>query len=531
MKNFVPRLRTRRLTGKLFSIAGIIAVLFFLFVYLFPWIETDNGKVIACGCLTVLAVYVVGFALWMKKNREPDAAEFFLITAIPLSAIFLILFPHNCFVDNKTHFIAVYRLSNLLMGKGEWLARSDDLHFMNDYWPDVAAPGTKEYQSLINAASWLIKDETLVDIVRHEDKMKFYSIVSYLPEVLGFTLARLLKLGTVPSLYLSRLFLNVFYIFACFRAIRIMPYGKYAIAFTALLPESLHIAGAFSYDGMAVCCSLCFLAGCFNVADSVRKGSKPADGKKTGLFTRELVSCLIWSFAIASVKGGGYFFLLMPLAFLCASRKNPKSFVRPLIIIGSGLLSVLIFNVIATYGVSLFQLGGEEGNLTTAFAFQNPLSYLIMAAYEYVWNVEVIFMGITGGMLSWGDFVIPDVLVAALVVIMFAYLVFEKDDGRFIRKNRKFMIMSVVLAVLITPAMLLSSTKVDARNITGMQGRYFTPFIPLVMILITKFKIHRKALAAADERVLNKIRRRLLTGVAAFLCIFVYLMVDRYLKR
>ena len=91
--------------------------------------------------------------------------------------------------------------------------------------------------------------------------------------------------------------------------------------------------------------------------------------------------------------------------------------------------------------------------------------------------------------------------------------------------------MSVVLAVLITPAMLLSSTKVDARNITGMQGRYFTPFIPLVMILITKFKIHRKALAAADERVLNKIRRRLLTGVAAFLCIFVYLMVDRYLKR
>lgn len=527
MKSFTPRLKSRRLIGKMFSLVGFIAVLFFLFVYLFPWIGTDSGKAIGGACMAVLAVYLVTFTLWLKKTGEPDAAEFFLITAIPLSAIFLILFPHNCFVDNKTHFIAVYRLSNIIMGKGEWLARSDDLKFMNELWPDVAAPGTKGYQSLVTASSWFIKDDTLVDIIRHEDKMKFYSIVSYLPEVIGFTLARLLRLGTVPSLYISRLFLNIFYIFAGFHAIRTIPSGKFVIAFTALLPESLHIAGAFSYDGMAVSCALCFVASCFAVADS----EKNLSGKSSKIFTKELVKCLIWSFALASVKGGGYFFLLIPLAFLAASRKKARSFIKPALIIVSGVLSLLIFNVIATYGIELFQLGGEEGNLTTAFAFQNPLSFLVMAAYEYVYELEGIFMGLTGGMLSWGDFVVPDVIIAALIVVMLVFLVFEKDETRFRVNEKRLMIFSVVLALVITPAMMLSSTPTDSRNIFGVQGRYFTPFVPLVMILITKFKIHRKALAATDDRTQLIIRKRLLKAVSGLFCVIVYLMLNTYLKR
>ena len=268
MKNITPKLRTRRLAGKMFSLVGVIAVLFFVFIYLFPWIENDCGKAIGTACMAIVALYFASFLIWIRKTDEPDAAEFFLITAIPLSAIFLILFPHNCFVDNKTHFIAVYRLSNLVLGKGEWLARADDLNFMNEYWQDMGRPDTKGYQALVTASSWFIKDDTLVDIIRHEDKMKFYSIVCYLPEVFGFTIARLLKLGTVPSLYISRACLNVFYIFACFHAIRVMPSGKYAMAFTALLPESLHIAGAFSYDGMAVSCAFCFAASCFSLAHS-----------------------------------------------------------------------------------------------------------------------------------------------------------------------------------------------------------------------------------------------------------------------
>ena len=530
MKSFTPKLRTRRLAGKMFSLAGLLAVLFFVFIYLFPWIETGSGKAVGGACIAILAVYLAVFAIWMKKTKEPDAAEFFLITAIPLSAVFLILFPHNCFVDSRTHYIAIYRLSNLLMGKGEWLARSDDVKFMNEFWPEVARPDTKGYQALITASSWFMKDDTLVDIVLHEDKMKFYSIVSYLPEVLGFTLARLLKFGSVPSMYISRVFLNVFYIFACFKAIRIMPSGKFAIAFTALLPETLHIAGAFSYDGMAVSCALCFAACCFSLSSSI-KNNRAEAGKKAPVFTWEVIRCMIWAFMLGSVKGGGYYFLLLPLAFLPASRKDPRSVIRPVVIILSGLLSVLIFNVIAIYGISLFQLDGGEGMLSTKFAFTNPLSFLVMAAYEYVWNMEVLFMGVTGGMLSWGDFVIPDVLVAALVVIMLAYLVFEKDDFRFTRRKKIFIVLSVVLAVIITPAMLLSHTAADSRNIIGMQGRYFTPFVPLIMILITKYKIHGKALSVTDERVQLKIRRRLLTSVAVMLCVFVYLMLNTYLKR
>lgn len=530
MKSIAPKLRTIRFAKKAASAVGIVAVLFFAFIYLFPWIKNDTGSAIAAVCLGILALYAVVFAFWIRREAEPDAAQFFLITVIPLSVIFLILFPHNTFVDSKTHFIAINRLSNILLGKEDWVVRADDLKFMNDYWPDVARPTTKGFEEVISSFSWRIGDETLVDIVRHEDKMKYYSIVSYLPEVIGFTIARLLKLGTVPAMYLSRLFMNVFYVFACYRAIKIMPYGKFAIAFTALLPETLHLAAAFTYDGMAVSCALCFLASCFAIADSV-KHSKPDNGVKKSLFSKELIRCMIWAFMLGSVKGGGYFFLLLPLTLLCASRKKLKSFIRPLIIIGSGLLSVLIFNVIATYGISLFQLKGSEGFLSTSFAYKNPLSFLIMTAYSYVQDAEILFLGVTGGMLSWGDFVVDDVFVVALILAMFAYLVFEKDDGRFTRNAKKIFVLSILLTVIITPAMLLRDTAADSRNVYGLQGRYFTPVVPLIMILITKYKLHMRALSATDGRVALKIRRKLLTAVTVIFCVFIYLMLNHYFKQ
>ena len=526
MKSIITKLRTRRLAGKMFSLAGLLDVLFFVFVYLFPWIKTDTGKAIGFACMAILVLYFVGIFIWLKRTDEPDAAEFFLLTAIPLSVIFLILIPPNCFVDSKTHVIAIYRLSNLLMGKGEWLSRADDARFINELWPEIAVPNTARYDSLISASSWLIKDDTLVDIIIHEDKMKFYSIVSYFPEVLGFTLARLLRLGTVPSLYLSRLFLNIFYIAVCTYAIKIMPNGKFCLAFTALLPESIHIAGAFSYDGMAVSCSLCFIACCFNVVDSVSRNGD----RKSKILTKELIRCMIWSFILASVKGGGFFFLMIPLAFLSVSRKNARTFLRPMMIISAGLLSALIFNVIATCGISLFQLSGEEGYLNATFAFENPLSFLIMAAYAYVYWFELLFMGVTGGMMSWGDYVVPDVIMAVFVVLIFVFLVFEKGDS-FSRKYKKYLVLSVIFFLLFTPVMLLSFTRTDSRDIGGLQGRYYTPLVPLVMIMITKFKIHRKALAVSDERIQIKIRKRLLIAATAFFCITVFYMLDTYLKR
>ena len=39
----------------MFSLVGLLAVLFFVFIYLFPWIETDSGKAIGFACIGVLA--------------------------------------------------------------------------------------------------------------------------------------------------------------------------------------------------------------------------------------------------------------------------------------------------------------------------------------------------------------------------------------------------------------------------------------------------------------------------------------------
>lgn len=51
------------------------------------------------------------------------------------------------------------------------------------------------------------------------------------------------------------------------------------------------------------------------------------------------------------------------------------------------------------------------------------------------------------------------------------------------------------------------------------------------MILITKYKIHRKAIAATDDRTQLIIRKRLLKAVSGLFCVIVYMMLNTYLKR
>lgn len=87
----------------------------------------------------MIAVFVmlITYIWWFQAAGRSvlDNGTFFIMTGILLSGIYMLLFPATSTPDAKTHFLASYRLSNmLLMFKGDavYQMRKDDLDYMEN---------------------------------------------------------------------------------------------------------------------------------------------------------------------------------------------------------------------------------------------------------------------------------------------------------------------------------------------------------------------------------------------------------------
>ena len=56
----------------MFSLVGLLAVLFFVFIYLFPWIETDSGKAIG---FAYVALDLLGYRTGSMNEPEKTACN------------------------------------------------------------------------------------------------------------------------------------------------------------------------------------------------------------------------------------------------------------------------------------------------------------------------------------------------------------------------------------------------------------------------------------------------------------------------
>ena len=216
--------------------------------------------------------------------------------------------------------------------------------------------------------------------------MDYYSVINYLPETIALTLGRILNLNTVFCIYLSRILVLTAYIAICYYAVSKTPLGKGIIALTALLPMSLMMASAISYDPLVIAVSLAFIS-------SILALKKDPDSVRT------IVGAAIWSVLLGALKGGGYV-LLLPLAFT-AFKKDRRRIIGISAIILAGLVSFFMICVLIPQGQS-FQYGeAGSGKMHAVFALQQPLRYLDMCIESYVNHTDKFMINTGGSHLAW----------------------------------------------------------------------------------------------------------------------------------
>ena len=528
------------------------------------------GYGIACVVFSLLAVYIL-LVVFVTGLSHVSAVRFFIVSAVPLGLIYLILMLPWSVPDTGSHILATYRLSNIVMGAdqdAEWQVRAQDADFFPVEWKEGKIetpflPDTEDYARVFLRSS-AGKDESaesdgrkMVDYFA-DRKMEYYSILCYLPQVIGFSLGRLLHLGTAGTLYLGRALILIAYMAACARAIRITPVGKGVFASIALLPMCLMLSSSYSYDAMVMISTISFTA-------SILRLCHELDSRFA------LAESAIWAFAIGGVKGGGYLILLpLVLILFMTGRRNGVTgsgmsgvndkqvneygdydgydgvneytghkaggrqarragFIRAGIILGAGVVSVLIFDLILPSG-SLFQFGeAGTGRMTASYALFHPLRYLNMLLGAFLVNADSLTLNMAGTRLSWLEYTIPAVCIAGLLGVTAVWAVFERDQLRFNGRDKKIFLAVILLELLLTPAMLLSWTPVGSKWIIGLQGRYFLPVLPLIYFVFAKFRLARSVDCPKQEEA--EISRNCMRWICVLSCACVYYMLCTYLTR
>ena len=180
----------------------------------------------------------------------------------------------------------------------------------------------------------------------------------------------------------------------------------------------------------------------------------------------------------------------------------------------------------------MFQFGGEKsGHLSTMFALRHPAEYFKMLVATYIEDADRLFFGMFGAEMGWIEAVIPKLIVAMLLILILVYVWFDEEKIRMNKKHAVVLLATIILQLIIIPAMLLSWTDCESRLINGLQGRYFFPLAPLGFILVsligTKTGIGKKE----DSIRRIKIQKCSLYIFGFLICTCLYYMMRRYLTR
>ncbi len=221
------------------------------------------------SALVIVGLQLLYFMIFVKKCKTETA---FRAAALIMGLVFALFTPVAGGPDEYVHIATSYKISNKIMGvpspeKGGRL-------YIRECDNVIPLDATVEY----NAFSFQQMYEGLytgtegkTDLVEVKGRDTGVFRPAYLPQALGITVARLLNLGFVPLILMGRIFALLFYIAAVYFAVKIMPVFKTTLALCALLPMSMQLAANFCYDNFILATAFLFTALVFDLAYTKEK--------------------------------------------------------------------------------------------------------------------------------------------------------------------------------------------------------------------------------------------------------------------
>jgi uncharacterized membrane protein len=303
----------------------------------------------------------------------------------------------------------------------------------------------------------------------------FYPPIIYMPQSAGMAIARIMGGGPLLLLYAGRLANLIVFILVVAWAIQQAPFHRWAFCLLGAMPMNLYHAASLNPDALTFSLHLLFWAFILKI------GWGPTNEKK---------NAVLFSLGAAFILGAskGYWFLLIPAFFISYPDIAPIrkwawiSGMFSLYLAAACFWGYLTRNLIQFNNPEVSPLQQIHHILSNPGAFGTTLlwSWKIEYAIHYVRSMF--------GMLAWIHIHLPYWLLVCYLSLLFYLFLTDGPVNCTISIPLRMISLCAGFAGIFCIFFWLycSYNPVGSHELRGVQGRYFIPLIPVVMLALTR---------------------------------------------
>jgi uncharacterized membrane protein len=310
-----------------------------------------------------------------------------------------------------------------------------------------------------------------------------YSPVAYAPQALAMRLGRALGLHPLALLYCGRLASVLVWTICGYFTLRFVPALRNSFLLLLLMPMPLFLSAAVSADVMTSALAILLVA--LLLHESVAVGPMPLSsllGLGVLSVCLSLTKLAYWPLL--------FLFFLIPPARLGGQLRYWLSFACLLLV---NFAAIWLW-VSKTPGLALITRP-EDLALNPlgqwAWVKHHPLGFLkvflmTVKARALWWMVALV------GAVGWGEKHLPVAFVIAYAIALVVFAVLEQPLNRsawLMRSRWCFVAAGAAILLPVATIVVLdyvTFTDLGAKQITGIQGRYFIPLVPVGLLLVPR---------------------------------------------
>ncbi len=410
------------------------------------------------------------------RRIEAKPEKVFLCLAIVFGLTIVFVTPPFQSPDEYAHFYRAYLVSQgeIIPDRNSTIP-SSVINFGVNVMPDpfhLVHKNKQSIKTLLAQFSQPLNPSERVPAFQHTVTTYAYSPVAYLPQALGILLGRLANFPPILIHYMGRLANLWVWIILSWLALQTTPIGKWPLVLIALMPMTIFQGASNSPDALIFGLSFFFAAYVF----------KLAFGGDENIQSKQLILIYLTAFALAATKP--LYIVLVGLFLFIPIRRlgNWKRYLGVFFILAAiGVVTALFWYYI-TQGIAVNGVNLIYSHQATAIV-QNPLAFIHVVGNTLVTQILFYYLSFIG-ILGWVDAPLPAFIYVLYIPGFLAALLFSKNLK--VQVNNIVRIISSFIFLLgaffIFTYIFIDWTQPGALTIAGIQGRYFIPLAPLLIL-------------------------------------------------
>lgn len=433
--------------------------------------------------LGIFLIFLVFNYIINTRNLKPE--KFYLLTGIYMLIILFIIPPWNV-PDEPVHFFRAYKLSQVAVSDH----MIEDSQNMNLYGPVIWCIDYAKIQQ----RDRVYNRNDIVNCLKEQENIddNYYLVtnqmnnnpINHLVPAVGIKIVDKFTNSPLLIFFAGRLFNCLLSLLIVYFAIKNVSKNKLIILLVATIPMFIQQMCSYSYDSLLNAFSILLLSYSMRILE------------KDNLKIKDYILISFSTIFIFSAKMI-YIFLLAPLFFRKTDNKKQfwkNIFILFIIIIISYIIVKIWPYILNKVIVSKIESSTSSNGSNIEYLLSQPFDLFMIIYNTFAKNTMFYLRGLFG-YFGWFMYRIDDIYIWIYLLMFYIVLKNNKLSETVFDKKEKIVsiIMCLIMFAATFAAMYFYWSSYKLHYIDGVQGRYFIPFIGLLLVtLIPKKKYEFK---------------------------------------